>query len=283
MNSIKTTNILNTMKKILLILFLPFNLLAIDPDKEYTLTPDSIGWEYEELTVTTEDGYDLNTWIYAPNPDNEKDEVLILAYPDAGNMSYYVYHASILANLGYTVVTFDYRGFGKSSDFQIEPEYLFHKEFSYDLKSIVDFTKIRFTDKSIGIWGLSMGTMVTSYAFEDIKDIIEFLIYDAFVFNPNDHIQRIKSLKGNETFSPIPSAKYTQKWKAIDVPILLFAGSKDEITTAQDAKLIKDEVSSIPVIQIFDGGHLMGFQHEIEESGFGGWYSAQIDEFIQKN
>lgn len=271
------------MKKILFLIFLPLNLLAIDPDKEYTLTPDSIGWEYEKLTVNTADGFDLNTWIYAPNPENEKDEVLILAYPDAGNMSYFVYHASILANLGYTVVTFDYRGFGKSSDFEIKPNNLFHIEFSNDLKAIVDFTDKRFKDKSLGIWGLSMGTMVTTYAFEDIKDMIDFLIYDAFVYNPDDHIQRTKSLKGKETFSPIESDEYIQKWKAIDIPILLFAGKDDKITTAQDAKLNRHKFSIKPELKIYDGGHLMGFQHEIETGGFGKWYITQMDEFIQSN
>ena len=269
------------MNKFLILLFLPLNLLAIDPDKEYILTPDSIGWEYKALTVNTKDGYDLNTWIYAPDPDNEKDEVLILAYPDAGNMSYFVYHASILANLGYTVVTFDYRGFGKSSDFEIEPEYLFHKEFANDLKAILDFTKSSFKDQNIGIWALSMGTMVTTYTFEDIKDKIDFLIYDAFVYNPDDHIQRIKSLKGKETFSPIEADEYIQKWKAINIPILLFAGTDDKVTTAQDAKSNRHKFTVEPEVKIYDGGHLMGFQHEIESGGFGKWYSTQIDNFIQ--
>ncbi|WP_296619379.1 alpha/beta fold hydrolase [Marivirga sp.] len=269
------------MKKFFSLLFLPLNLLAIDPDREYDLTPDSIGWDYEQLIISTEDGYDLNTWIYAPNSESQKDEVLILAYPDAGNMSYYVLHASILANLGYTVITFDYRGFGKSSDFDIKKDNLFHLEFATDLVAIVNFAENRFEDGSLGIWASSMGSMVTTFAFEDIKSEIDFLIYDGFVYSPNEHIERLKALKGKETFSPIPSAKYTQKWKAIDVPILLFAGSKDEITTTEVAKSIEDELSPIAVIQIFDGGHLMGFQHEIKKSGFGGWYSTQIDEFIR--
>lgn len=270
------------MRKILLLFILPLNLLAIDPDREYILTPDSIGWEYEELTTTTEDGYNLNTWIYAPNLENRKDEVLILAYPDAGNMSYFVYHASILANLGYTVITFDYRGFGKSDDFEIKPNNLFHLEFSIDLKALVDFTDKKFRDKNIGIWGLSMGTMVTTYAFENMKDKIDFLIYDGFVYNPEDHIQRIKSLKGKDTFTPIEAEQYIQKWKAIDVPILLFAGSEDKITTAQDAKSYRYEFNIKPEIKIYDGGHLMGFQHNIDSMGFGGWYCSQMQEFIEE-
>ncbi|WKV10986.1 alpha/beta hydrolase [Marivirga harenae] len=270
------------MKIILFLLFLPFNLLAIDPDREYTLTPDSINWDYEELKVTTEDGYDLNTWIYAPNPDNEKGEVLILAYPDAGNMSYFVYHASILSNLGYTVITFDYRGFGKSSDFEIELNYLFHIEFSKDLEAVVNFAKKRFTNKGLGIWALSMGTMVTTYAYDGIKDDIDFVIYDAFVFSPREHIQRLKSQKDKQAFSPIKTEEYVLKWKSIDIPIMLFAGRQDELTTAKDALSKKDEFSFVPAISFYNGGHLMGFQHEIKRSGFGGWYCSQIDFFIRQ-
>ncbi len=270
------------MKKLLFLFFLPLNLLAIDPDREYTLTPDSIGWEYEELKITTEDGFHLNTWIYAPNPDRLKDEVMILAYPDAGNMSYFVYHASILANLGYTVITFDYRGFGKSTDFEIKANNLFHLEFSRDLKAVVEFTDNRFEEKRLGIWAWSMGTMVTTNAYDDIRDKIDFLIYDGFIYNPSDHIKRLKSLKGKDTFSPIQSDKYKQKWKAIDIPILLFAGTEDEITTVEDAEGNRDKFNTNPIIKIYEGGHLMGFQQDME-SGFGVWYSSEIDEFIQNN
>jgi len=269
------------MKKCLFLLFLPLNLLAIDPDREYFITPDSIGWEYEELSITTEDGYDLNTWIYAPNPDKEKDEVLILAYPDAGNMSYFVYHASILANLGYTVVTFDYRGFGKSDDFEIKSNYLFQTEFATDLEAVVNFTKHRFESKTLGIWAWSMGTMVTTYAFEKIEGKINFLIFDAFVFNPTQHIERLKTQKEKLTYSSTEAEQYIQMWQSIDIPLLLFAGENDELTTVRDANSYKVQFSLKPDIKIYNGGHLMGFQHDIDTRGFGGWYSSQMNRFIE--
>ncbi len=78
----------------------------------------------------TEDNYKLNSWIYEANPEKNKNKVIILSYPDAGNMSYFVYYAAILANAGYTVVTFNYRGFGKSDDFEIQQDYLYYTEFA---------------------------------------------------------------------------------------------------------------------------------------------------------
>lgn len=270
------------MKKVLFLLLLPLNLFAIDPDRAYILTPDSVGWEYEELIITTRDGYELNTWIYAPNSETEKDQVLILAYPDAGNMSYFVYHASILANLGYTVVTFDYRGFGKSSDFEIKRANLFHTEFSKDLETVVNFTKASFENQSLGIWAWSMGTMVTTYAFENIKDKVNFLIYDAFIFNPTEHIERLISQKNKQTYSPIKTAQYIQMWQSIDIPILLFAGKDDELTTVHDANLYKSQFTLNPDIKVYNGGHLMGFQQDIDSKGFGGWYSSQMNRFIEE-
>lgn len=271
------------MRILILFIFLPLNLLAINPDREYILTPDSIGWEYEQLIISTEDGYDLNTWIYQAKPDNRKDKVVVLAYPDAGNMSYFVYHASILASLGYTVVTFDYRGFGKSSDFEVERNNLFQIEFSNDLKAVVNYTAKRFDESDIGIWAWSMGAMVTTYAYENIKDKLDFLVFDAFVFNPGEHIQRIKIQKEKQTHSPIESSQYISKWKAINTPILIFAGKDDELTTIEDVKSKASEFAVEPVIRVYDGGHLMGFQHQISTNGFGGWYAVQMNEFIQNN
>lgn len=63
---------------------------AINPDREYILTPDSVSWDYEQLIITTKDHFKLNSWVYKANQENDKDTVLILAYPDAGNMSYFV-------------------------------------------------------------------------------------------------------------------------------------------------------------------------------------------------
>src|SRR5690606_29062186 len=167
---------------------------AINPDREYFMTPDSVSWNYEQLKITTEDNYKLNTWIYEANTDNKKDTVIILAYPDAGNMSYFVYYAAILANEGYTVVTFDYRGFGKSDDFEIQREYLYYTEFALDLEAVVDNISKKFKDKQIGIWGMSMGTTIASRAYPAIKGKIDFIIGEGFVTDTSTIIDRYKKL-----------------------------------------------------------------------------------------
>ncbi|MCH7408728.1 hypothetical protein MM239_04930 [Belliella sp. DSM 111904] len=110
---------------------------AINPEREYIRTPATENWNYQQLDIQTSDGFCLNSWIYEANPETDKNTVLILAYPDAGNMSYFVYHSIILAHAGYTVVTFDYRGFGESQDFEIRKELLYYNEFALDLEAVI--------------------------------------------------------------------------------------------------------------------------------------------------
>lgn len=159
--------------------------IAIKPDREYIKTPKDLGWSYQELKIKTEDGYSLNSWIYEPKKENDKDTVLILAYPDAGNMSYFVYHSAILANSGYTVVTFDYRGFGKSDDFEINPNFLYYNEFVTDLQSVTRMISEKFEGKKLGLWGMSMGTTIIARAYPNLNNQIDFIIGDGFVTDPN--------------------------------------------------------------------------------------------------
>ncbi|MEQ8478049.1 alpha/beta fold hydrolase [Fulvivirga sp.] len=254
---------------------------GIDPDRNYILTPDSIGWSYEQAVVVTEDGAQINTWTYAANPKTDKDTVLILAYPDAGNMSYFVYQAATLANAGYTVVTFDYRGFGQSTDFKIDPNYLYYTEFSNDLEVVAGKTAKKFKNKKLGIWCMSMGTTVTTRAYPNIKEDIDFIIGEGFVTDTSMIVERYKRLN-KEIILPESSMIYSSAIKSIQVPILIFSASDDTITTTSDALELKDLLINACNVIEYSGKHLQGFQAFIDSKGFGGWYIENINSFLSE-
>lgn len=255
------------------------NVHAINPDSNYILTPDSIGWEYEELRIRTEDNFELNTWIYAPNPETDKTAVIILAYPDAGNMSYFVYHAATLAKEGFTVVTFDYRGFGTSSEFKIDSDNLYYLEFSKDLESIVNNITNKFPNKKLGIWSLSMGTIITVRAYPKIKQKLDFIIGEGFVTNTGYIIDRYEK-RGKNLILPESEKTYSQIVRKIDIPLLIIAAYKDKITTTSDALKLKAKLGKTCNVVEYEGEHLRGFQYKIDDKGFGGWYMEQISSFI---
>ncbi|WP_186754241.1 alpha/beta hydrolase [Echinicola salinicaeni] len=252
---------------------------AIKPDREYFMTPDSINWNYEQLKITTEDGYELNSWIYEAKPENNKDTVLVLAYPDAGNMSYFVYYAGTLANAGYTVITFDYRGFGKSDDFEIQPDYLYYTEFSKDLEAVINTARLKFKGKKLGIWAMSMGTTITSRAYPNIKDKVDFIIGEGYVTDTMAIIDRYKA-KEKLLVLPEESFEYRKAIVSIDVPLLIFTASKDSITTHQDALDLQEVLGGHCKVIPYPGEHLSGFSHELDNKGFGGWYVEQINSFV---
>lgn len=255
------------------------HVFAINPDREYILTPDSVAWNYEQLEITTEDHFKLNSWVYEANKGNDKGTVLILAYPDAGNMSYFVYHSAILAHEGYTVVTFDYRGFGKSDDFEIQREYLYYTEFSLDLEAVVSTISKKFKNKKIGIWGMSMGTTITSRAYPSIKDKIDFIIGEGFVTDVTAIVDRYKKLD-KEIRLPEKTKFYQSAVQSIDVPILILTASDDTITTHGDALALQAKLGENCNVVQYTGDHLAGFQVDYESKGFGGWYLEQIDRFL---
>ncbi len=266
---------------IFLMLFSFNSVYSINPDREYIRTPDSVNWNYQQLDIHTRDGFRLNTWIYEAKPEKDRDTVLILAYPDAGNMSYFVYHAAILANAGFTVVTFDYRGFGKSQDFEIQRENLYHKEFAWDLEAVVETISKEIPSKKLGIWAMSMGTTITSRAYPQVKKRIDFIIGEGFVTDPDGIVDYYKE-QGKEILLPESSDEFKKSVESIDCPLLILTASNDEVTTHESAVKLRKKLGDNCEISGYEGDHLTGFQVDFDNMGFGGWFVGQIDRFLGK-
>jgi fermentation-respiration switch protein FrsA (DUF1100 family) len=80
--------------------------------RETAATPADAGIEYQELTIRTEDGEDLNAW-WVP-ADGARGAALLL-HGNAGNISQRLDYALMFRKLGYNTLLVDYRGYGKST------------------------------------------------------------------------------------------------------------------------------------------------------------------------
>ncbi|WP_373522886.1 alpha/beta hydrolase [Aquiflexum sp.] len=279
----KNINEMQSIKVILVLLVLSYTTnvaYAIDPDREYIRTPDDLGLNYETLVVRTCDGYDINTWIYSADAEKDNGRLLILAYPDAGNMSYFVYHSAIFASQGYTVVTFDYRGFGKSADFEINKDSLYYNEFATDLIAVTEEVHQKFQDKQIGIWAMSMGTIIAVKAMGSLEGKVDFMVTEGFVSQTSLIVERTFEQKGKTLSLPEESSNYLSDLKNINIPTMIFAASHDKITTYEDALNVKKIISANCEVIRFDGEHLGGFN-----SGDGEWgeyYIGEINLFLKE-
>lgn len=80
--------------------------------REIESTPRQHGLDYEPLTLNTADGERLDAWFIAA--PQARGAALIL-HGNAGNMSHRMDTIAMFHRLGYSVLIFDYRGYGRSS------------------------------------------------------------------------------------------------------------------------------------------------------------------------
>jgi len=165
------------------------NCHAIIPDTVYIRKPESMGLIYKNLEVITNDGYKIETWFFpAQSPlsegelrdlngnrrtyetqDETKRPTIIVCNGDAGNMSYFqLYLAKSWTSRGFNVVTFDWCGFGKSSPFAMDRNYLCYTEMLEDYRAVVRTTSEQeeVLNGAIAVVGWSTGaylSMITAY------------------------------------------------------------------------------------------------------------------------
>lgn len=251
---------------------------ALKPDRVYSLTPDSLGVAYTTHTVETPDKARINIWLLKAHDSVDNGNTLILSYGDAGNMSYWVNQAVLLNQNGYSIVLFDYRGFGESSDFDINPNQLYYNEFVLDLISVIKWSKQTLSYDKLGILSFSMGTIMSTIATQTQK--VDFIIGEGFVLNPAEIKAKIFQFKQKEIILPAKSDEYEGLITKTEIPMLLFSGNKDLFTTLMDSKKIASQKSNRKLIE-FEGNHLEGFS-VLSKKYYGELYIAEIDKFIKK-
>jgi len=83
------------------------------PSPAISETPDGAGLDYRDLALETDDGERLHGWWIGAR--SERIGHLLLFHGNAGNIGDRVLHAALLTSVGFDVLLFDYRGYGRSS------------------------------------------------------------------------------------------------------------------------------------------------------------------------
>jgi pimeloyl-ACP methyl ester carboxylesterase len=152
------------MKHILSALLLLFAIqsFALNPSREYKIKPEKYGMAYREEKITTKDGASLNAWFFTV-PKKIVTNWMVISGSGDGNMADDLELASQFLSAGWNVCMYDYRGYGASSEFQIDADTYIYPQFVTDLNSVLDYlrktravTKYDLFGKNIGA-GLSIG------------------------------------------------------------------------------------------------------------------------------
>lgn len=156
----------------LLFLLLANGVLALNPSREYKQLPEKLDMKYEAVSVKTNDGAMLNAWYF---PSHVKTtELILICHNGEGNMADYLKQVGGFVDLGFNVMIFDYRGFGKSSDFDIDNNMYVYPHFQDDVKAMIDFCRGKYA-RTFNMYGFGVGAGLAlgiGYNRPEIKRII---------------------------------------------------------------------------------------------------------------
>jgi alpha-beta hydrolase superfamily lysophospholipase len=253
---------------------------ALKPSREWAATPDSVGLAYQSLTLATPDHAQLATWVVEPAaaaPDQHT--TVVLAYGDAGNMGNWVYQARALASAGYRVYLFDYRGFGHSSDFAMNPSQLYYQEFVTDLQTVWGDARRRYPRSRTGVLGFSMGTIMASAVAATHR--CDFFIAEGYVANFQGITEFVRKKKHEQLALPAEAATYARLAPRINCPWLLIAGTQDQNTPLADSAAVVQAARRGQRRQLvpFSGEHGAGF-YTLSDKEFGDLYVGAIRRFL---
>lgn len=245
------------MKKItfFILILLAQKAYAILPDTVYIRKPENMGLMYKELNVKTKDGYKIATWFFPTQNSLSESEIkelngakreykpldikkrptIIICNGDAGNMSYFqLYLAEAWSNRGFNVVTFDWRGFGSSSSFAMDRNYLCYAEMLEDYNAVINTVvqQIEVRTDAIIIMGWSTGSylsMITAYENKRVSAFIGRSLptsFDDFI----PLVMKVRNKTKDELIVPVdfPSNKMPIHIASnFKKPIFLINGERD--------------------------------------------------------
>lgn len=248
--------------------------IAVNPERGYKAKPNVYGMEFSEIKIKTPDAALINVWIFEPATSSSSNNAMtiILASGDSGNMGYLLTYADGLRKQGFRVVSFDYRGFGESSEFATSRDMLYYDEFMTDMNSVIAHARGLYPKSQIGVMGFSMGTIFALTAAS--KNLSSFTIVESAVTNVPQLVARWSS-KGKTLRYPPSGTALEQTIKKVRTPILLFAGKADTITALNEAKTLLLGHESTRRLVEYAGGHLEGWK-------MGNDYFAAVKNFVQQ-
>ncbi|WP_426062142.1 alpha/beta hydrolase family protein [Hymenobacter sp. B1770] len=230
--------------------------------------------------MTTPDRAALTSWLIEPDPKvPDQRTTMVVAYGDFGNMSYYLDQAKALASAGYRVCLFDYRGFGHSSDFMIDPLRLYYQEFTVDLAAVLADARHRFPRNRTGIIAFSMGTIMGSEVAAAGQP--DFFVAEGYVGSPQRLVGYQWQSRQKVVTLPAEAATYADAAPRIKCPWLLIGGTADLNTPLADSVAVVRTARRRQKRQLlaFEGGHMQGMP-TLTETVFGDKYVREVTRFL---
>ena len=219
------------------------------PTREIGATPLAIGLQYEELTLRTRDRVDISAWYI---PAEHPRGFILFCHGNAGNISDGLTSIRLFHELGLGVVSFDYRGYGKSAG---SPD----EEGTYrDAEAAWDYLvkTLHVSPKKVILFGRSLGSAVAA-ELALRKEVGALIMESGFTSVPD---------LGSQFFPHLPLwliSKYhytsIDKVGRVEMPKLFIHSPDDEIVPYEHGVRLFERAAGPKKLLRLAGGHNEGF------------------------
>ena len=129
------------------------------PTRDAEYTPDDVGRPAEDVWLKTSDGLRLHAWFFAADQSSPRAKfVMLFCHGNGGNLTSRPGYYRAILETGVNLLTFDYRGYGRSDG---EPS----EAGTYtDAEAAYQWLRTRgFAPEHILVWGESLGGGIASH------------------------------------------------------------------------------------------------------------------------
>lgn len=217
--------------------------LAFFPTAGEWETPQNFGVPFDAITVDTADGERLRVWkMHAPSPRAN----VVYFHGNGANLSNWLPILTGIVKRGYSVVVFDYRGFGKSTGRPTE------QGLYRDVDAIVTHVK---PDRSQSIptiyWGRSLGATMGAYA-ATVQAPDGIILESGFV-NAGAVVRDSPILLVLSVFSSyrFPTAEFANR---ANRPALVMHGNRDSVIPFARGRELYDALTVPKQFFVIEGG-----------------------------
>lgn len=143
---------------ILLLALLSISLQALNPSRTYKQRPEKYNMQYDKYTIKSGDGQ-LHYWFFPNNTKTTK--TVVISHNGEGNMADYLRRIDNFKSLGYNVVIYDYRGYGESSELEIDNSMYILPHMYVDLQAVVKHVQSKKGATDLLLYGWGPGAAIS--------------------------------------------------------------------------------------------------------------------------
>lgn len=227
------------------------NRLFYFPTRDEPATPAKWGYRYDDVEFESADGTKLHGWFIKAEGGEPKGTV-VFSHGNAGSLGYHLGFVMWLAEAGYQVFMYDYRGFGKSGG-DLNREGMVE-----DVKAAFRYVSGRpdvRKDKLVS-YGHSLGgaKSVTAIAEDKPEGLKAIVIDGAF-----SSYRAMATLVGGQLGASLISDELSPKdfiAKITETPLLVVHGDRDEVVPFVQGKLLFDLANEPKTLfEVVNGQH----------------------------